>query len=124
MNDQPKFEKLQQLALTPEQEVHLFGLIAATFKIAIDARSPNNRPPGKAGLRAEKGYYRLLYLEGVLHEKVNPYEDTNPDVPAYRWEFMIDMMRQLTDMPELRSEMIARIERALDKMVSPSQTVD
>jgi hypothetical protein len=124
LNDQPKFEKLQQLALTHEQQAHLFGLIAATFKIAIDARSPKNRPPGKAGLRAEKGYYRLLYLEGALHEKVNTHEDTNPDVPAYHWDAMIDLMRQLTDMPELRSEMIAGIERALDEMMGPAQTVN
>ena len=124
MNDHPKFEKLQQLTLTPEQQGHLFGLIAATFKIAIDARSPKNRPPGKAGLRAEKGYYRLLYLEGALHEKVNSHEDTNPDVPAYHWDCMIDLMRQLNDMPELRSEIITGIERALDEMVGKAQTVD
>jgi hypothetical protein len=124
VNDQPKFENLQQLGLTHEQQSHLFGLIAAAFEIAIDARSPKNRPPGKAGLRAEKGYYRLLYLEDVLHERVITREDANPDVPAYHWDALIDLVRQLTDMPELRSEMVARIERALDEMVDPAQAVN
>ncbi len=124
MKDHLTFERLQQLVLPPEQQAHLFGLIAATFKTAIDARSPKKRPPGKAGLRAEKGYYRLLYLEGVLHEKVNPHQGTNPDVPAYHWECMNEVMQQLTDIPELRSEIMAGIERALDEMVGPAQTVN
>jgi hypothetical protein len=122
LNDHPTFEKLRQLALTPEQHAHLFGLIAATFKTAVDGRSPKNRPPGKAGLRAEKGYYRLLYLEGALHEKINADENKNPDAPSYNWDAMIDIMRQLTDTPELRSEIMAGLERALDEIAGPTQT--
>ena len=124
MNDHPTFEKLRQVALSPEQQARLFGLIAAIFKIAIDARSPKNRPPGKAGLRAEKGYYRLLYLEGDLHEKVNTRETSNPDAPSYNWDPLIDIMRQLTDIPELRSEILAGVQTALDEIAGPTQTVD
>lgn len=120
MNDHPTLEKLRQAALTPEQHARLFGMIAATFKIAIDARSPKNRPPGKAGLRAEKGYYRLLYLEGRLHERVNTHQNTDPDFPAYDCDPMIDIMRQLTDIPELRSEILAGVETALDEITDPT----
>jgi hypothetical protein len=113
------FEKLRQAALTPEQQARLFGLIAATFKIAIDARSPKNRPPGKAGLRAEKGYYRLLYLEGALHDKVDTRAKANPDSPPYDWDPMMDILQQLRDIPELRSEILAGIEIALDEILIP-----
>jgi hypothetical protein len=118
LNDHPTFEKLRQAALSPEQQARLFGLITAIFNGAIDARSPKNRPPGKAGLRAEKGYYRLLYLEGDLHEKVNTHETSNPDAPSYNWGPLIDIMRQLTDIPELRSEILAGVESALDEIIS------
>ena len=124
MNDHPTFEKLRQVVLTPEQHAHLFGMIATTFKIAIDARSPKNRPPGKAGLRAEKGYYRLLYLEGSFHDKVNHHEKADPDTLSYDWEAMVDIMRQLTDIPELRSEILAGVETALNDVVGPAQTAD
>ena len=120
MNDHPTLEKLRQVALTPEQQTHLFGMIAATFKTAIDARSPKNRPPGKAGLRAEKGYYRLLYLEGRLHEGVNTHRNTDPDFPAYDCDSMIDIMQQLADIPELRSEILAGVETALDEITDPT----
>ena len=123
MNDHPTLEKLRQAALTPEQQTRLFGMIAATFKTAIDARSPKNRPPGKAGLRAEKGYYRLLYLEGSLHEKVNTHQPADPDSLAYDWDAMIDIMRQLADIPELRSEILAGVETALDEITDPTQTL-
>jgi hypothetical protein len=124
LNDHPTFEKLRQVALTHGQQARLFGLIAATFKIAIDARSPKHRPPGKAGLRAEKGYYRLLYLEGALHEKINSHENSDPDAPSTIWDSMIDIMRQLTDIPELRSEIMTGLERALDEIVGPTQTAN
>ena len=124
MNDHPTLEKLRQVALTPEQQTHLFGMIAATFKTAIDARSPKNRPPGKAGLRAEKGYYRLLYLEASLHENVNTHQPADPLALAYNWGSMIDIMRQLADIPELRSEILAGVQTALDKIANRTQTVD
>lgn len=121
MNHQPTFDTLQQVALTPEQHARLFEQIAATFKIAIDARSPKNRPPGKAGLRAEKGYYRLLYLEGRLHEKVNNHQPADPDARSFNWDAMIDIMRQLTDIPELRAEILSGIETALREILDPTQ---
>ena len=124
MNDHPTLEKLRQAALTPEQHARLFGMIATTFKIAIDARSPKNRPPGKAGLRAEKGYYRLLYLEGRLHEKVNTHQKADPDFPSSDWDPMIDIMRQLTDIPELHSEILAGVETALNEIADLAQTGD
>lgn len=122
MDDHPIFEKLRQLDITLEQHAHLFGLITAGFKMAINARSPKNRPPGKAGLRAEKGYYRLLYLEGALHDDISTHAGMDNDTPAYNWESMIAMIRQLTDIPELRSEIIAAVENALDEIGVPTQT--
>ncbi len=124
MNDHNTLEALRQVALTPEQQARLFGMIAATFKTAIDARSPKNRPPGKAGLRAEKGYYRLLYLEGSLHVNVNTDQPADPDALAHNWEPMIDILRQLADIPELRSEILAGVQTALDEIAGPTQTVD
>jgi hypothetical protein len=122
LKNRPVFETLRQVALTPEQGAHLFERIAATFKIAIDTRSPKNRPPGKAGLRAEKGYYRLLYLEGRLHEKVNTHQPADPDALSFNWEAMIDIMQQLTDIPELRSEILSGIETALNEITGATQT--
>jgi hypothetical protein len=122
--DHPTIEKLQQLALTPERHARFFDLIATIFKMAIDARSPKNRPPGKAGLRAEKGYYRLLYLEASLHEKVNTRENAEPDALPYNWDSMIDILRQLTDIPDLRLEIMAGIEGALDEVIGPPQGID
>lgn len=122
LNDRPVSEKLLQAALTPEQQARLFGLIAATFKNAIDVRAPKNRPPGKAGLRAEKGYYRLLYLEGDLHDKVAPPAEANPGSPSYNWDAMMDILQQLRDIPELRSEILAGIEIALDEILNTPRT--
>jgi hypothetical protein len=124
VNNHPILEKLMQTALTPEQHTRLFGMIAATFKSAIESRSPKNRPPGKAGLRAEKGYYRLLYLEGSFRETVTPHQHTNPEPPACDWNPMIGIVRQLTDIPELRSEILEGIETALNEVADPTQTVD
>ena len=117
MNNHNTLEKLRQTALTPEQHAHLFGMIAANFKTAIDARAPKNRPPGKAGLRAEKGYYRLLYLEERFHNKVNHHEKADPESLSYDWEAMIDIIRQLTDIPELRVEILAGVETALNNVL-------
>lgn len=94
-------------------------MITTIFYNAIDVRAPRNRPPGKAGLRAEKGYYRLLYLEGDLHDKVAPHATANPDSPPYNWDAMMDILQQLRDIPELRSEILAGIEIALDEILPP-----
>lgn len=124
MNDHPTLQKLRQLSLTPEQHSRLFGLIADAFKTAIKTRSPKNRPPGKAGLRAEKGYYRLLYLEGSFHDTVATHQKTDPDAIACDWDPMIGILRQLTDIPELSSEILAGVETALNDVLGPSQTAD
>jgi hypothetical protein len=123
LNDHPTLEALRQVGLNPEQRARLFGMIAATFKTAIDARSPKKRPSGKAGLRAEKGYYRLLYLEANLHENVNTHQPADPDALAYDWNALVDILRQLADIPELRPEILAGIQTALDEIANPTQTV-
>lgn len=118
MNDHTHLEKLRQVALTREQQKRLLGMTQAIFTRAIDARSPKKRPPGKAGLRAEKGYYRLLYLEGNLHQKVNTHENPDPDATTCSWEHLVAVLRQLTDIPELQSEILAGVESALDEILA------
>jgi hypothetical protein len=91
--------------------------IQTIFEQAIDARSPKNRPPGKAGLRAEKGYYRLLYLEEIF------YKQTLSGLSATRaffsWDQMASILRQLQDIPELQEEIRAGIETALRELPDP-----
>ena len=118
MNGMHLAERLEQAALSPTQQKRLYTRIAAVFKQAIDTRSPKNRPPGKAGLRAEKGYYRLLYLEGAFQEKVNPHGDTQPDETAHTWGFIPVILTQLKDLPELQSEIMAGIEAALMQVMN------
>ena len=118
MTDTPFFEKLRQSALTGEQDQQLVKMIGAVFQDAIDARSPKKRPPGKAGLRAEKGYYRMLYLEAAFNEMLVPPEPADPDVPVDPWARLAEIVRQLADLPELRSELLAGAESALDQIVS------
>lgn len=116
MNDTHLEERLEQATLSPTQQNRLVSLIAAVFKRAIDARSPKNRPPGKAGLRAEKGYYRLLYLEGDFREKVYPHGDRHIESAAYDWDRIPVILRQLKDIPELQSEIRDGIEAALTEV--------
>lgn len=118
LNDHTCFEKLRRAALTHAQQQRLFSMIEAIFKRAIHARSPKNRPPGKAGLRAEKGYYRLLYLEGELHTKVDYRDQTDRDAPAYDWDHMIVILGRLADIPDLQAEILQRVESALDEMAA------
>lgn len=120
MNDYFPLEKLRQAALTDEQQRRLYAMIEAVFNSAIEARSPRQRPPGKAGLKAEKGYYRLLYLEADFQAKVNSHAAADPDPPAYDWSHMTQIIRQLKDIPELQSEILAGIESALNRIASPS----
>jgi hypothetical protein len=89
----------------------LLKKIKTVFERAIDARSPKNRPPGKAGLRAEKGYYRLLYLEGDVNKQIF----SSKKVPS-SWEQMAAILRQLQDIPELQEEIRIGIEAALRKL--------
>ena len=68
MKSPQTLEKRWQAIRESGSQAQLVEGIQALIQDAIEARSPQNRPPGKAGLRAEKGYYRLLYLEDVFRE--------------------------------------------------------
>jgi hypothetical protein len=118
LNDRYLMQKKWPAAMTAEQRERLFGRIGQVFKDAIDARAPGKRPPGKAGLRAEKGYYRLLYLEDDFRRKADRHETAAADEPPCDWRYMNDILRQLTDIPELRSEIMAGVESALDELAS------
>jgi hypothetical protein len=118
VTDNSFFEKLGQSALTGEQTQQLVKKIGAVFQDAIDARSPKKRPPGKGGLRAEKGYYRMLYLETAFNETSAPPEPKGPDAPDDPWARLAEIVRQLADLPELRAELLAGAESALDQITS------
>jgi len=119
VNDMQIFEKLAQAKLSSTQQNQLFNLILAVFEQAIDVRSPKRRPPGKAGLRSEKGYYRLLYLEGDFQEKVRDRDDDPAQTPAYDWGVIAVLLKQLKDIPELQSEIMEGIEAALLEITTP-----
>jgi hypothetical protein len=109
-------EKLQRAALSDTRHERLAEMVSAVFQRAIDARSPRNRPPGKAGLRAEKGYFRLLYLEGEYQAAVKTRERMDPETPMGPWGFMDAILRQLKDIPDLQAEILAGIDAALDEV--------
>ena len=88
--------------------------IRAVFTGAIEARAPRNRPPGKAGLRAEKGYYRLLYLEDLFSTRAFGSEDADPHARELSWEKIEEILEQLKDIPELQEEIRVGIESAMD----------
>lgn len=117
MNDMHLLERLEQAELTLTQQDRLFTLIAAVFNQAIDVRSPKKRPPGKAGLKAEKGYYRLLYLESEFQEKVKNQGTPHPEAIAYDWDFIPVILKKLKDIPELQQEIRHAIEGALMEVV-------
>jgi hypothetical protein len=118
VTENPFFEKLRRSALTGKQQQQLVKKIGTVFQDAIDARSPKKRPGGKAGLRAEKGYYRMLYLEAAFNEMPVPPEPADPDAPDAPWVRLEEIVRQLADLPELRSELLAGAESALLEIVS------
>ncbi len=122
MNSHTRLENIGPAGLTRQQQKRLFAMVDTVFKDAIDARSPKKRPPGKAGLRAEKGYYRLLYLGSEFHQRVNTYDPVDPDGPAYNWIHMVDLLRQLADMPDLRSEILEGVESAWREISGPGTT--
>ena len=117
MNDAHFLEKLEQAHLTRKQQDLLFSLITDVFQRAIDARSPKNRPPGKAGLKAEKGYYRLLYLEGDLQQKVSADVADLANPSCYEWDLLPVVIRQLKDIPELQREIRQGIEAAVEETI-------
>ena len=114
MSDTHLLEKLEQADLTLNQQNLLFSLMREVFQQAIDARSPKNRPPGKGGLRAEKGYYRLLYPEGELQQKVKADVADPSKSSCYEWDFLLVMIRMLKDIPELQDEIRQGIEAAIE----------
>lgn len=118
MNDRYPLQKKWPAAMTAEQRERLFSRIGQVFKNAIDARAPGKRPPGKAGLRAEKSYYRLLYLEDDFRRKAERGEPAAADEPLSEWRYMNDILLQLTDIPDLQSEIMAGVESALDELAS------
>lgn len=92
------------------------GLVAQLLDNAIDARSPRKRPPGKAGLRAEKGYFRLLYLQDQFATATafNAQPSSTDAVSA--WGPLQAMLDQLADIPELQAELADGIEAALESV--------
>ena len=95
------------------QQPHLLEKVRAVFEQAIEARAPRNRPPGKAGLRAEKGYYRLLYLESEFNTQARA-PDGYEQRPPMPWEKMAAILKQLKDIPELQEEISTGIATAME----------
>ena len=118
MDEHIHLEALWQAAMTNDRQL-LLDMIGSLFHDAIDARSPKRRPPGKAGLRAEKGYFRLLYLEGVFQEKVTPRKTMGEVPEPLSWQQMMEILNQLKDIPELRLEILTEIESNL-KRINPA----
>ena len=114
MNKSATLEKRWQACVAGHSRQQLLEAIGAVFQRAIEARAPRNRPPGKAGLRAEKGYYRLLYLEEEYINRAFSGENRNSKALPLAWEQMAPILRQLEDIPELREEIEAGIVSALD----------
>ena len=111
-------QRIQQAKLSEEQQSQLFEWVAAAIEQAIEERAPQRRPPGKAGLRAEKGYYRLLYMEAEFRNKVPPADGATGDETRYHWDHLEVLMGQLTDLPELQTHFMARIDAAVDAVMA------
>jgi len=107
-------EKRWQAIWKNGRQHKLVGGIQSVLEAAIEARSPRNRPPGKAGLRAEKGYYRLLYLEDVFSTRAFGRENGDRQAARVSWEQMEEILNQLKDIPELQEEIRAGIVSAID----------
>lgn len=116
MDTNPNLEKRWQQAVAIGRQRWLVDRITILFQRAIDDRSPKRRPPGKAGLKAEKGYYRLLYLEGEFQATVDAVESPPDEGSRLQWAHMHTILRQLADLPEIRSEIMAGIASALDEL--------
>ena len=116
MDDLAIFETLNRTDMPYELQTRVFTAIADIFTRAIDAHSPTRRPPGKAGLRAEKGYYRLLYLEGEYRQHVAP-DPRDGDTEPHNWHRLTPILNQLQDLPELKQQLIADIESTLNTIL-------
>ena len=112
MNDHPLLEKLRQADLNDIQRQRLCGIVAEALKQAIADRMPQKRPPGKAGLRAEKGYYRLLYLEDQFKRKAAAAHDAEPQADRADWVPLTEAIGQMKDLPELQTEILSAVDMA------------
>jgi hypothetical protein len=113
LNDTLSLETLWQKTASLNHRYLLLETIETVFKDAIKARAPKMRPPGKAGLRAEKSYYRLLYLEGEFKSAFSRPPSADSEKTGLPWDQMNTILGQLTDIPELQSEITSAIARAL-----------
>lgn len=116
MNESHPLDVLRQTPLTAGQQQRLFGLIDDLLQEAITVRAPKNRPPGKAGLRAEKGYYRLLYLADDFRQHVGQPSATDDGDTPYHWSHLDTIIAQLADIPELQAEILAGIASSLARV--------
>ena len=114
MNAPYTLEKRWQAIWETGRQRQLLEGIQAVLDGAIEARAPQNRPPGKAGLRAEKGYYRLLYLEDVFCTRVFGRNNADRQDGPVAWERMEEILDQMADIPELREEIRTGIASAMD----------
>ena len=117
MDTDANVERRWQQAVALGRQRWLVDRITLLFQRTVDARAPKRRPPGKAGLKAEKEYYRLLYLEDVFQTTVNAVESSVNENSGLQWEHMHTLLRQLADLPELRSEIMAGIVSVLEELL-------
>jgi len=113
VNETHTLEKRWRAIGASGRQPRLLEEIKAVFERAIAARAPQNRPPGKAGLKAEKGYYRLLYLEGEFSAQAFVREGDGRQVLPMAWEAMAAILQQMTDIPELLEEIRFGIASAM-----------
>ena len=121
MTDHPLLEKLRQTDLNHAQRQRLPGIVAEALRQAIADRTPQNRPPGKAGLRAEKGYYRLLYLEDRFANKTAAAGEAGPPADRTLWAPLSETIGQMKDLPDLQSEILSAVDTALAAMTDSAQ---
>jgi hypothetical protein len=114
----PLLETIDPADLPRDRQQRLYTDIAAILDKAIDERSPRHRPPGKAGLRAEKGYYRLLYLKGEFENTRNRTAPVDSNGPVADWAHLTVLVRQLKDIPELQAQVKAGIDAAVEALLT------
>lgn len=122
MTDHPLLEKLQQADLSDLQRQRLSSIVAEALKQAIADRTPQNRPPGKAGLRAEKSYYRLLYLQDRLTHTTAAADAAGSPADRAPWEPLSETIGQMKDLPDLQTEILLAVDRALARLSDSTQT--
>jgi len=101
--------------LPADDQKRLIGSIGVLFEKAINVRSPKQRPSGKAGLRAEKGYFRLLYLQSEFDMNIRSQSSGKDPAPSTDWSVLDDVLRNMKDIPELRVE----FEGGLASLLTP-----